>query len=122
MSTLLSREHILQQPGVYDMIAERAYYIAEKTGFETGRDMDCWLQAEAELLNELNTGAPETSSITINGVTKKTTRKTAVKVDVDGVEAPAKVAKPRATRAKTVSADPVSEAKPVRKRVTKKAE
>lgn len=120
MSTSLSREQVLQQPGVYDMIAERAYYIAEKTGFETGRDMDCWLQAEAEFLNEWNTGAPETSSITINGVTKKTTRKTAAKPAVDGaVETPAKVAKPRA---KTVAADPVAEAKPVRKRATKKAE
>jgi len=35
-----------------DEIAERAYFIYEARGADHGRDIDDWLQAEAELLNE----------------------------------------------------------------------
>jgi len=31
------------------MIAERAYFIAEKRGFATGHEIDDWLEAEQEL-------------------------------------------------------------------------
>ena len=31
------------------MIAEAAYYIAEKRGFETGRDVEDWLLAEKQI-------------------------------------------------------------------------
>jgi hypothetical protein len=31
------------------MIAEAAYYRAEKRGFEPGREVDDWLEAEAEI-------------------------------------------------------------------------
>ena len=33
------------------MIAEAAYYIAERRGFEPGHEMDDWLQAEAQVFD-----------------------------------------------------------------------
>lgn len=35
------------------MIAEAAYYIAERRGFEPGHDVDDWLQAQAEVMDRL---------------------------------------------------------------------
>jgi hypothetical protein len=114
MSSTFSREQVLQQPGVHNMIAERAYYISEKAGFSTGRDMDFWLQAETELLSELQPEAP--ASETANGTVKKTTRKTAAK---STSEAAPKTRKPRATKA--VAADGATKPAP-RKRAAKTAE
>jgi hypothetical protein len=97
MSFENSREQVLQQPGVYNMIAERAYYISEKAGFAPHRDMDFWLQAENEMLSEWQTQSGA------NGTAKKT-RKPAVKA--------AASAEPKVAKAKAAP----------RKRATKKAE
>ena len=35
------------------LIAEAAYFIAERRGFEAGRELDDWLQAEAEVNRRL---------------------------------------------------------------------
>jgi len=34
------------------LIAERAYFIAQRRGFEAGHDVEDWLQAEAEILDD----------------------------------------------------------------------
>lgn len=38
----------------YKMVAEAAYHLSEKQGFEPGRDMDNWLYAEVEIETYLN--------------------------------------------------------------------
>jgi hypothetical protein len=38
------------------LIAERAYFIAERRGFEPGHDVEDWLQAEAEILDDFSQG------------------------------------------------------------------
>lgn len=40
------------------MIAEAAYYRAEKRGFDTGAELDDWLQAESEIETLLRRGMP----------------------------------------------------------------
>jgi hypothetical protein len=111
----ISHEQVLQQPGVSEKIAERAYYISENAGFLPGRELDFWLQAESELINELTQQVP---------ATKKAPRKTAAKSTADG--APAKTTKPRASKATkavdTVEIGVPTEAKPARKRAVKKAD
>lgn len=39
----------LPEKDYYDMIAECAYYKAEKRGFEPGNDLDDWNEAEEEI-------------------------------------------------------------------------
>lgn len=34
------------------MIAERAYFKSKKRNFESGRELDDWLEAEQEILNQ----------------------------------------------------------------------
>ena len=34
------------------MIAEAAYYLAQKRGFIAGNEMDDWLEAEKEIMNQ----------------------------------------------------------------------
>jgi len=36
------------------MIAEAAYYIAQQRGFEPGHEIDDWLAAEAQVLDQLS--------------------------------------------------------------------
>jgi hypothetical protein len=38
---------------LYEMIAEAAYYRAQKRGFTPGAEADDWLQAEAEVLERV---------------------------------------------------------------------
>jgi len=38
------------------LIAERAYFIAQRRGFEPGHDVEDWLQAEAEVLDDFSEG------------------------------------------------------------------
>jgi hypothetical protein len=38
---------------ITQMIAQCAYYIAERRGFEPGHDVDDWLAAEAQVLDSL---------------------------------------------------------------------
>jgi hypothetical protein len=38
------------------LIAERAYFIAQRRGFEPGHDVEDWLQAEAEILDDFGQG------------------------------------------------------------------
>jgi hypothetical protein len=42
----------------YHMIAEAAYLIAESHGFDSGRTLDDWLQAEAQIDRQLS-GTPQ---------------------------------------------------------------
>jgi len=35
------------------MVAQAAYYIAEQRGFEPGHEIDDWLQAEAQIYDQL---------------------------------------------------------------------
>jgi hypothetical protein len=50
-----SGESVAPEPRILDplkyaqSIAEAAYYIAERRGFGVGRELDDWLQAEAEI-------------------------------------------------------------------------
>jgi len=45
----------VELPDCFIRIAEIAYYKAENRGFESGHELDDWLDAERELLNdELN--------------------------------------------------------------------
>ena len=39
----------ISQPERTEMIAQAAYLRAEKRGFESGRELDDWLEAEAEI-------------------------------------------------------------------------
>ncbi|MDF2439196.1 MAG: hypothetical protein JWN98_180 [Abditibacteriota bacterium] len=77
MSTL-TKDTLLQNPDVKQMIAERAYFISEASGFAAGRDFDFWLQAENEMLSYL-AQSPVTSASTGAGeaAPKKATRKAA---------------------------------------------
>ncbi|WP_020564379.1 DUF2934 domain-containing protein [Methylosarcina fibrata] len=36
----------------YEMVKERAFFKAEKRGFEPGHEMDDWLEAEKEIRNQ----------------------------------------------------------------------
>lgn len=38
----------------YQMVAEAAYLLSEKQGFEPGKDMDNWLYAEVEIETYIN--------------------------------------------------------------------
>jgi hypothetical protein len=44
---------------VHSLIAEAAYYRAEKRGFAPGYDMDDWLDAEAEVVERLRPDLPD---------------------------------------------------------------
>lgn len=43
----------LAQSEIDSMIAQAAYYIAEQRGFEPGHEVDDWLQAEAQIYDQL---------------------------------------------------------------------
>ena len=43
----------LAQNEIDSMIAEAAYFIAEQRGFEPGHEVDDWLQAEAQIYDQL---------------------------------------------------------------------
>ena len=47
----------LERDRIRSMICDRAYFLAERRGFEPGHDVDDWLQAEAEVLDELASAA-----------------------------------------------------------------
>jgi hypothetical protein len=38
---------------IHAMVAETAYYLSEKRGFEPGHDVDDWLVAEAQVLDRI---------------------------------------------------------------------
>lgn len=42
---------------IYELIAEAAYYRAEKRNFSPGLEHDDWMQAEAEVMERLRQGA-----------------------------------------------------------------
>jgi hypothetical protein len=43
---------------LYEMIAEAAYYRAQKRGFTPGLEADDWVQAETEVLERVRHGRP----------------------------------------------------------------
>ena len=43
----------LAQSEIDSMIAQAAYFIAEQRGFEPGHEVDDWLQAEAQIYDQL---------------------------------------------------------------------
>lgn len=49
MAASSSPEPVMVEDTLRKMIAEAAYYRAEKRGFAPGREMDDWLAAEAEI-------------------------------------------------------------------------
>lgn len=46
---------------IYELIAETAYYRAEKRGFTPGLEADDWLQAETQVMERLRAGRPQRS-------------------------------------------------------------
>ena len=46
---------------IYELIAEAAYYRAEKRGFTPGLEADDWLQAETEVMERLRAARPQRS-------------------------------------------------------------
>jgi hypothetical protein len=49
--SLTSQTPNVEQSELRALIAERAYFIAERRGFDAGHDVEDWLQAEAEVLD-----------------------------------------------------------------------
>jgi len=88
----IQTEHDLSREDVRQSIAERAYLISEKQGFAPGRDLDHWLEAEAEVLNQF--AATSTSVATGHPGGEPATQATATRA----------AAKPAATRTSTKSA------------------
>jgi hypothetical protein len=48
-----STEQAVHPDEITQMIAQCAYYIAERRGFEPGHEVDDWLAAEAQVLDAL---------------------------------------------------------------------
>jgi hypothetical protein len=46
---------------MYEMVAQAAYYRAEKRGFQPGFEADDWAQAEAEVKQRLGNGQARSS-------------------------------------------------------------
>ena len=44
---------------IYEMIAQAAYYRAQKRGFAPGLEAEDWRQAEVEVMERLSNGRPE---------------------------------------------------------------
>lgn len=44
---------------IYEMIAQAAYYRAQKRGFAPGLEAEDWRQAEVEVMERLTNGRPE---------------------------------------------------------------
>jgi hypothetical protein len=58
-STVASQAAALAGPGVrHGIIAQAAYFCAQRRGFEPGRELDDWLAAEAEVDAMLAVGLP----------------------------------------------------------------
>ena len=55
MSNIKNREELLNDPSVLQQIQERAYFIAESSGFAPERDHENWLSAQEEVLTKLTT-------------------------------------------------------------------
>ena len=71
-----TKDVLLQSPDVKQMIAERAYYISEASGFAAGRDFEFWIQAETEMLlslSETTVAAPKKATRARKPAAPKTT-------------------------------------------------
>ncbi len=49
MASQIATERSIEPEAKWLMIAEAAYYCAEKRGFEPGHELDDWLEAEARI-------------------------------------------------------------------------
>ncbi len=47
-----------QSTDLREVVAMRAYFLSQQAGFETGRELDFWLQAESETLAALPAAKP----------------------------------------------------------------
>lgn len=102
MSNIKNREQLLNDPSVLQQIQERAYFIAESTGFTPGRDHDNWVTAEEEVLAKL------TFNGTANGATNGVTTDA-----INGVANPVKAKSKKAivNPAESVTASPKTTAR-----------
>ena len=48
-----------QNPGLRQIVEVRAYFLSQQAGFEAGREMDFWLQAESETLATITPEKPK---------------------------------------------------------------
>ncbi len=100
MSNIKNREELLNDPSVLQQIQERAYFIAESSGFASERDHENWLSAQEEVLTKLTTNG---KAVEGTKVAKAPTQKAAAPKVEAAPETPKATAKPKATTAKAAT-------------------
>ena len=93
MSNITSKEQLLNDPSVFQKIQERAYFIAQSTGFVSGREHENWVAAEEEVLAKLmanGTANGVSSNDTSNGVANDATSNLVTKIKAPAKKAAAK--------------------------------
>lgn len=95
---------------MHALIAERAYFIAEREGFAPGREQEFWAKAEAEVLNDA-APAPATGAATAQAPVVEASAPQAATLEA-AVEAPAlEVVTVETTPAEVVVVKPHTRAK-----------
>jgi len=144
MNSQTAREELLQDESVRQMIADRAYAIAESQGFALGREVENWLIAEGEVLAQLvrereeqvgtnGSGTTAVSATAVSAKPRATKKVSAPKAAVESNgSAPTEViatessARPKATKKAPAAAAPAATSEESttpapRKRTTKKS-